>query len=191
MPDLQPLSGTEVVAKPRRSSTWQSATLHFTQLLPTGLQADPNRDKPGWPAATKGPSLTATHCELGWPAQCPKHGKTFGGKHGHQSLVREISQQLKTRSLGCQKPKLKRFSYKHHTEQSGWADYKMPITPVQADALFCEFMPDERDERAWLPGSSDVRVVEVGWTALKFSCAILRTLYKPRAGRVPDIWEMA
>eukprot|EP00971_Amphidinium_carterae_P307985 6120782-Amphidinium_carterae.1 len=39
--------------------------------------------------------------------------------------------------LGCQKPKLKRFSYKHHNEQSGWADYKMPITPEQADALFC------------------------------------------------------
>eukprot|EP00971_Amphidinium_carterae_P202532 4018557-Amphidinium_carterae.1 len=50
-------------------------------------------------------------------------------------------------------------------------------------------MPDVRDEGAWLAGSSDVRVVEVGWTA--FSCAILRTLYKPRAGRVPDVWEMA
>eukprot|EP00971_Amphidinium_carterae_P257154 5105415-Amphidinium_carterae.1 len=60
----------------------------------------------------------------------------------------------------------------------------MPITPEQADALFCEFMPDVRDDGAWLPGSSNVRVVEVGWTA--FACAILRTLYKPRAGRIPD-----
>eukprot|EP00971_Amphidinium_carterae_P053988 1062825-Amphidinium_carterae.1 len=50
--------------------------------------------------------------------------------------LQEISQ-LKARSLGCQKPKLKRFSYKHHPEQSGWTDYNMPISPEQADALFC------------------------------------------------------
>eukprot|EP00971_Amphidinium_carterae_P130230 2580090-Amphidinium_carterae.1 len=56
--------------------------------------------------------------------------------------LQKISQQLKDRSLGCQKPKLKRFSYKHHSEQAGWSAYKMPITPEQADALFCEFMPD-------------------------------------------------
>eukprot|EP00971_Amphidinium_carterae_P285997 5678655-Amphidinium_carterae.1 len=43
--------------------------------------------------------------------------------------LQEISKELRERSLGCQKPKLKRFSYKHHTEQSGWADYNMPITP--------------------------------------------------------------
>eukprot|EP00971_Amphidinium_carterae_P195718 3883946-Amphidinium_carterae.3 len=50
-------------------------------------------------------------------------------------------------------------------------------------------MPDPRDERAWLAGSNDVRVVEVGWTP--FACAILRTLYKPNTTHVPTIWEMA
>eukprot|EP00971_Amphidinium_carterae_P148166 2936626-Amphidinium_carterae.2 len=50
-------------------------------------------------------------------------------------------------------------------------------------------MPDEQDERAWLAGSNEVRVVEVGWTP--FACAILGTLYKPPAGHLPTIWEMA
>eukprot|EP00971_Amphidinium_carterae_P076102 1503316-Amphidinium_carterae.1 len=65
----------------------------------------------------------------------------------------------------------------------------MPISPAQADALFCEFMPDVQNERAWLAGSNDVRVVEVGWTP--FACAVLGTLYKPPAGHLPSIWEMA
>eukprot|EP00971_Amphidinium_carterae_P131187 2598400-Amphidinium_carterae.1 len=51
--------------------------------------------------------------------------------------LQEMSQQLKDQCLGCQKPKLARFSYSNHGEQAGWADYRMPITPEQADALFC------------------------------------------------------
>eukprot|EP00971_Amphidinium_carterae_P098122 1941118-Amphidinium_carterae.2 len=103
--------------------------------------------------------------------------------------LQEISHQLKDQCMGCQKPKLARFSYSNHGEQAGWAAYRMPITPEQADALFCEFMPDPNDERAWLAGSNDVRVVEVGWTP--FACAIMRTLYKPTTTHVPTIWEMA
>eukprot|EP00971_Amphidinium_carterae_P058091 1148965-Amphidinium_carterae.1 len=96
MNTTQPLSATnnlrwnrtEGVDKPWRPSTWQSVTLHFTQLLPPGLPANPIRLKPGWPAATKGLDLTEIHCELGWPAPCPARGRTSGGKHGHQYPVR-------------------------------------------------------------------------------------------------------
>eukprot|EP00971_Amphidinium_carterae_P076969 1520551-Amphidinium_carterae.1 len=94
--DLQPLSATnnprrirkEVVEEPRHLSTWQSVTLHFTQLLEPGLPATPSRVKPGWPAEAEGPTLTELHCELGWPAPCPAHGKTSGGRLGHQSPAR-------------------------------------------------------------------------------------------------------
>eukprot|EP00971_Amphidinium_carterae_P167737 3323674-Amphidinium_carterae.1 len=91
MNDPQPLPATnnlrwnrtEEVDQPWRSSSWQSVTLHFTQLSSPGLPATPNRVQPGLPAATEGPALTDLHCELGWPAPCPVHGKTSGGKHGH------------------------------------------------------------------------------------------------------------
>eukprot|EP00971_Amphidinium_carterae_P160149 3174599-Amphidinium_carterae.1 len=75
----------------------------------------------------------------------------------------QLSKRLQRRVVQYSSKYFERFVYNSRNDQDGWAAYRMPISPDQADALFCEFMPDVQDERAWLAGSSDVRVVEVGW----------------------------
>eukprot|EP00971_Amphidinium_carterae_P340347 6478649-Amphidinium_carterae.2 len=77
----------EEVGPPWRSSTWQSVSLHFTQLGAPGWPASPHKDKPGCPADLQTTSLAAL-VELGRPAQWPPHGKIYGGKLGHLSPAR-------------------------------------------------------------------------------------------------------